>query len=391
VIQIGGGERKTLENTIRRHWKMARFCKVAGGEYWPLPPLGNSPGLTFLPIFSTTTLGSGCGLKFLMIQCQQTEVYVRMRLVFMGTPQFAVPALKTLVRGNHEILAVYTQPDRPVGRGQILVSPPLKKAAEILKLSIVQSTSLKGEGEEAGLAALKPDIIVVAAYGKILPPPFLEIPRYGCLNIHPSLLPRHRGASPVAATILAGDQFGGVSIMLMDAGLDTGPVLAQAKVPVAAGDTTGRLTDKLSIVAAQLLGEVLISWTRSEVEPRPQNEAAASYSTTITKAEGEIDWQCSALGIWRMVRALQPWPGGYTHWLGKRLKIVEATPLLISKSARSGEVLAQPVAGKTEVAFGVATGSGVLGIHKIQLEGKRVMSSEEFLHGQRQLIGAILG
>jgi len=191
----------------------------------------------------------------------------------------------------------------------------------------------------------------------------------------------------VAAAILSGDEFTGVSIMLMDRGLDTGPVLAQAQVPISGQDTTGSLTAKLSLLAAQLLLEVLPRWTRGEITPRPQNETKASYSGEFSKKDGEIDWHLPAVDIWRRVRAFHPWPGCYTEWQGKQLKIIEAIPLPGDKKLEVGQVVALNEEG---VAFGVNTGEGVLGISKVQLEGKRTMSAAEFLRGQRQLIGAIL-
>ena len=312
-----------------------------------------------------------------------------MRVVFMGTPEFAVPSLEGLVLDGHQVVAIYTRPDRPAGRGCRLAVSPAKKAATALNLPVVQPVNFKEAATVAELGHFSPDVIVVAAYGRILPTSVLNTPRYGCLNLHPSLLPRHRGASPVAAAILNGDEFSGVTIMLMDTGLDTGPALARVQIPIADWDTTGSLTTRLSLVAAHLLGEVLTTWPQGEISPRPQDEAAASFSGTVTKADGEIDWGQPALVIWRQVRALQPWPGGYTWRRGKMLKIIEARPRPHSKKAKIGEVLALPSSGEG-AAFAIATGDGILGIIKVQLEGKRVMSSAEFLRGQRQFIGAVL-
>jgi len=313
------------------------------------------------------------------------------RVVFMGTPEFAVPCLEHLVLNKYQVVAVYTQPDKPVGRGRSPVSPPVKSAALSWKLPVVQSVSLKSEEEVAQLADFHPDAIVVAAYGQILPQPVLDIPRYGCINVHPSLLPRFRGASPVAAAILAGDDFTGVSIMLLDRGLDTGPVLARAQIPVSGQDTTGSLTAKLSQIGARLLQEVLPRWQRSELSPQAQNEVEATYSSPITKGEGEVDWRLPAIDIWRRVRAFQPWPGCYTRWRGKRLEIIEAVPLPEEGILEVGQVVALPATTeRAKAAFGVCTGDGILGVCQVQLEGKRAMSAAEFLRGQRQLMGAIL-
>jgi len=314
-----------------------------------------------------------------------------LRVIFMGTPEFAVPCLEHLILNQYQVVAVYTQPDKPVGRGRSLAFSPVKRAALTWKLPVVQPVSLgKAEAVEQ-LASFHPDIMVVAAFGQTLPQSVLNIPKYGCINIHPSLLPRFRGASPVAAAILAGDDFTGVSIMLMDTGLDTGPVLTRAQISVSAFDTTGSLTVKLSQVAARVLQEVLPCWLRGELTPQSQNEAEAVYSSPITKEEGEIDWHLPTIDIWRRVRAFHPWPGGYTRWQGRQLKIIEAVPLPQERSLDAGQVVAlAPVSGGAESVFGIGTGDGVLGISKVQLEGKRAMSAAEFLRGQRQFIGAIL-
>ena len=314
-----------------------------------------------------------------------------MRVIFMGTPEFAVPSLERLVLNQYEVVAVYTQPDKPAGRGRPLVSPSLKRAAIALELPVVQPVSFKKPEVVAQLADFHPDVIVVAAFGQILPQSVLDIPRYGCINIHPSLLPRFRGVSPVAAAILAGDEFTGVSIMLMDKGLDTGPILAKEQIPISSQDTTGSLTAKLSQIAAQLLLEVLPRWVRGELTPQPQNEAEATYCGPISKGEGEIDWHLPAVEIWRRVRAFQPWPGCYTKWRGRRLKIIEVVPLPEERTYDVGQVVTlAPAAECSGAAFGVCTGDGTLGVLKVQPEGKRAMSAAEFLRGQRQFIGTIL-
>ena len=314
-----------------------------------------------------------------------------MRVIFMGTPEFAVPSLEHLILNQYQVVAVYTQPDRPAGRGRSLVSPPVKRAALTWKLPVVQPVSLKQAEVVEQLAGFHPEVIVVSAFGQILPHSVLDIPSYGCINIHPSLLPRFRGASPVAAAILAGDEFTGVSIMVMDRGLDTGPILARAQIPISAQDTTGSLTAKLSQIAARLLQEVLTCWLRGELTPQPQNEAEATYCGSITKQEGEIDWHLPAIDIWRRVRAFSPWPGCYTRWQGRQLKLIEAVPLPGEATLEVGQVVAlTPATKESKVAFGVNTGDGVLGVLRVQLEGRQAMSAGEFLRGQRQFIGAIL-
>ena len=314
-----------------------------------------------------------------------------MRVVFMGTPDFAVPCLEHLVLNGHEVVAVYTQTDKPAGRGRAPVSSAVKKAAQALKIPVLQPASLKGADVVEQLAGFRPDVIVVAAYGQILPQQVLDIPRHGCINIHPSLLPKYRGASPVAAAILAGDEFAGVSIMLMDRGLDTGPILSRAMISISVQDTTESVTAKLSQVAARMLQDTLVGWVRGEIVPQPQNEDEATYSPQISKEDGEIDWGLPAIEIWRRVRAYYPWPGCYTRWQGKQLKIIEAVPLPAEKTIEAGRAVAlTPAEGKAEAAFGVQTGEGILGVVRVQVEGKRAMSAAEFLRGQRNFIGAKL-
>jgi methionyl-tRNA formyltransferase len=315
----------------------------------------------------------------------------RLRIVFMGTPEFAVTPLEHLLLNDYQVVAVYTRPDRPAGRGRHLASPPVKTLAGDWRLPVLQPPSLVDSAVVAELADYRPDIIVVAAFGQILPPSVLNLPRHGCINIHPSLLPRHRGASPVVSAILAGDEFTGVSIMLMDSGLDTGPVLVRGQIAIAAGDTTASLSGKLSRISAGLLQEVLQCWPRGEITLQPQNEAGASYGGAVTREQGEIDWSLPAVDIWRRVRAFQPWPGCYTRWRGKQLKVIEAVPLPDAGAVGIGRVVAlPPVEGRPGVAFGVGSGRGVLGICRVQMAGKRPVSAAEFLRGQRQLIGATL-
>lgn len=310
-----------------------------------------------------------------------------MRVVFMGSPEFAVPHIEYLVLNGYQVVGVYTQPERPAGRGRGLVSPPVKLAAQALGLAVMQPPSFD-QTVVAQLEQFHPDVIVVAAFGRILPRPVLSISRLGAVNVHPSLLPRFRGASPVASAILAGDEFSGVSIMLMDEGLDTGPILARAQVPIAVSDTTGSLTNKLSIIGARLLIEILVHYSRGELTPKPQNEAGATTTSPVTKEMGEIDWHLSAQDIWRRVRAFYPWPGCYTREQGKKLDIIEAVPLTVAGKFKVGEVVA--LAAKGPTVFGINTGDGVLGISRLRLEGKRALSAAEFLCGQRGFIGMVL-
>ena len=304
------------------------------------------------------------------------------RVVFMGTPQFAVPTLEWLAKG-YETVTVVTQPDRHSGRGRRLRPPPVKRAALRLGLPVWQPRTLRTSEAVAHLRELAPEVMVVAAYGQILRPKVLEIPPRGCINIHASLLPRYRGAEPVAAAILAGEEKTGVTIMLMDERMDTGPILAQRSIPITLDDTRASLTEKLAYVGAELLLETLPRWLDGEIKPQPQDEALASRAPLLKKGDGEIDWSRPAVVIERMVRAYAPWPGTYTHWQGQRLKVLRARSLH-QQEGEGGWVI------ETPEGVAVVTGEGALLLEEVQLAGKRAMSAEEFVRGQREFIGAHL-
>jgi methionyl-tRNA formyltransferase len=310
-----------------------------------------------------------------------------MRIVFMGTADFAVPVLAALADSSYDVAAVYTQPDRPAGRGRAPAPPSVKRFAVLRGLEVRQPERLRGEQELQALAALRPEVIVVAAYGQILRPAVLEIPRHGCLNVHASLLPRHRGPSPLAAAILSGDEETGVSIMLLDPGMDTGPVLAQERVPILPEDTTGSLLVKLADLGTRLLLDVLPRWVAGEIVPQPQDETKATYSRIVTKDEGELDWSRPAVELWRRVRAFQPWPGAYTFWNGKLLKVLQAVPMpdLDAEPGEVRTVKSQPAQ------LAVQTAAGSLGLVEVQIEGKRALSAEEFARGARGFVGSRLG
>jgi methionyl-tRNA formyltransferase len=310
-----------------------------------------------------------------------------LRIVFMGSPRFAVPTLKALVLNSYNVVAVYTQPNRPAGRGRAIILPPIKEAALKMGLPVVQVTGFGSAGVLEELRDFQPDVIVVCAFGQILPQAVLDIPPCQCLNVHFSLLPRHRGASPIAAAILAGDEFTGVSIQIVKHKLDTGPVLAAAATPIFPADNTGTLTEKLSIMGAHLLQEALTGWQRGEITPRPQEETEASYFPQVKKEEGEIDWSLAAAEIWRRVRAFYPWPGCYTVWKGKMLKIIEAVPRDEGISTRAGQVIDLK---ERDGAVGIGTGDGILEVLKLQLASRRIMTAAEFMHGQRDFMGSVL-
>ncbi len=308
------------------------------------------------------------------------------RVVFMGTPAFAVPSLRALA-AHYEVTLVVTQPDRPAGRGRALVPTPVKAAARELGLELYQPDSLRSPEALEVLRQARPDVIVVAAYGEILRQNVLSLPPFGCVNVHASLLPRHRGAGPIAAAILAGDAVTGVTIMLMDAGMDTGPMLAQAEEPIHPDDTTATLTPRLAELGAQLLIETLPRWLAGELTPQPQDSAQATYAPMIRKEDGLIDWTDPAVAIERAVRAFDPWPGAYTFWQGRRLRIARAEAL----PAWCGPQEPGTVVGLGAGAAAVVTGEGALRLVDVQLEGKRCTDCCSFVCGQPGLIGSVLG
>ncbi len=310
-----------------------------------------------------------------------------MRTVFMGTPQFAATILEALLQSSCQVLAVYTQPDKPAGRGRPVVLPPVKKLALDQQIPVMQPETLKSSDVLDKLVSFQPELIVVAAYGAILPGQVLSLPKFACLNVHPSLLPRHRGPSPVAYTILGGDELAGVTIMLMDAGIDTGPILAQEITGISFMDTTGSLSAKLANVGARLLLETLPGWLNRELIPQAQDEAQATYSKLITSEDAEIDWHFSAVQLWRRIRAYNPWPISYTWYNGKRLRIHRSIPFANVADGEIGEVIALP----ESPGVGVMTGEGILGLCQVQLEGKREMSADDFVRGRRDFIGCVLG
>jgi methionyl-tRNA formyltransferase len=312
-----------------------------------------------------------------------------MRIVFMGTPEFSVPALEYLVKSEYKVAGVYTQPDRPTGRGRMLEQSPVKKAALGYGLEVFQPVKLRNSGEVQRLAALQPDLILVTAFGQILPQGILDIPPFGCLNIHPSLLPKYRGATPIPSAILGGDKETGVTIMLMDTGMDTGPIVSQIIVGIEPQDTAESLSQRLAQAGVRLLAETLPLWFDGSLKPQPQDGSKATYTAPITKEDGVINWQMSAEEISRRVRAFRPWPGCHTWWQGKLLKILEAVALSEERDLSPGKVVA--LGPGQPAVVGVETGDGILGLLRVQLEGKRPLTAAEFLLGQRAFVGSTLG
>lgn len=298
-----------------------------------------------------------------------------LKIVFMGSPEFALPALMGLAE-NYRVEGVVTQPDRPAGRGRELTPPPVKILAEELDLPVIQPAKLREAGAMEQLKEWDPDVIVVAAFGQILRAEVLDLPSHGCVNVHASLLPRWRGAAPIQAAILHGDEETGVTIMKMDLGVDTGPILSQWAIPITADDTAGSLSPRLADVGARLLLEILPGYLSGEIQPRPQGDRQATYAPMLKKSDGELDFSQPAEDLARRVRAFNPWPGTFFLWQGERLKVHQA----------HAEQAPGPPHGETTVAGGlpaVGTGSGLLVLDEVQPAGKRAMAGEVFLHGAR--------
>jgi len=311
-----------------------------------------------------------------------------MNVVFMGSPAFAVPVLHALMSNKYDIAAVYTQPDKKGGRGQKLLACPVKEFAVSHGLTVVQPETLRNPDEIAKLKEFKPGLIIVAAYGQILPEAVLNIPQHGCLNVHPSLLPKYRGPSPVAAAILNGDTFAGVTIMLTEKKVDSGPIISQEKMVINDEDTTGTLTERLFQLGAEVLIKTLPDWIAGRIIPEKQDEKLASYTRMTVKEDGKLDWSLPAVDIWRRIRAYQPWPGCFTFYKGTRLIISKALPLEMFSDGEVGEVLKLADGGATMIV--VRTGQGLLELLNVQLEGKRSMTINEFVAGHKDFIGSIL-
>jgi methionyl-tRNA formyltransferase len=308
-----------------------------------------------------------------------------LRLGFAGTPEFAVPALEALSEA-HRICAVFTQPDRPSGRGQPLHASPVKNLATLRGFRLYQPATFKSQEALQTLRGLELDVLVVVAYGLILPPAALQVPRQGCINIHASLLPRWRGAAPIQRAVLAGDSKTGVTIMRMEAGLDTGPMLATREIEIGADDTAKTLHDRLARLGAELVVETLHAQSVGGVREVPQPSEGVTYAEKINKAEALIDWQQDAVQVWRRVRAFNPWPIAETRLNGTQLRIWEAQlldsavtePFEPSADTSPGTVLAA-----THDGVDVACGRGVLRILRLQLAGRKPLFAQEFIKGQR--------
>ena len=315
-----------------------------------------------------------------------------MKVVYMGTPDFAVETLREIVRNGHEVLGVVTQPDRPKGRGKNLKPTPVKEAALEMGLSVYQYENVKRSDFIEVLNRLKPDVIVVVAFGQMLPREILEFPPYGCLNVHASLLPKYRGAAPIQWAVVHGEKETGVTIMRMDEGLDTGDMLAKKVCALSPDETGGSLFDKLSSLGAKLLVETLEDVSRGHIHVQPQPvDSPTPYAAMIQKSMGCIDWEKDADTIERLVRGMDPWPGAFTRLDGKMLKVLKASV----KNPEHTEGMAAAVSGQIvcidRAGIYVKCAQGCLYIEKLQLEGKKGMAAEDCLRGYRIEQGTVLG
>ena len=307
-----------------------------------------------------------------------------MKIIFMGTPDFAVGTLRSLAEAGHEITLVVSQPDKPKGRGHAMVPTPVKVVAEELGIPVFQPVKIR-EAKDV-LEKTEADVCVVAAFGQIIPASILHMKKYGCINVHASLLPKYRGAAPIQWAVIDGEKESGVTIMQMDEGLDTGDMLAKAIVPLDEKETGGSLFDKLSEAGGRLCVETLAKLEKGEITPEKQGESPTAYASMLDKKMGNIDWNKSAVVIERLVRGLNTWPSAYTHLDGKTLKIwaCDVLPQSASKG-ESGEILEV-----TKDAIHVQTGDGILVLREIQLAGKARMDAGAFLRGYKVVPGTVL-
>jgi methionyl-tRNA formyltransferase len=303
---------------------------------------------------------------------------IPLTLAFMGTPEFACPALDALIAAGHRIAAVYSQPPRPAGRGQHDQPSPVQRLAAHHGLEVRTPANLKGDAEQVAFRALGLDAAVVVAYGLLLPKPILDAPRLGCLNIHGSLLPRWRGAAPIQRAILAGDAATGITIMQMDQGLDTGAILTQSRIEIESEDTAATLHDRLSLLGARMILEALEGLAEGRLAPRPQPAEGVTYAAKLGRKEARIDWRESATLIHRRLRAFTPWPGLWFEAKGERLRVIAARPLPVVAGAAPGTILP----GSAGAVLPVACGEGTaLSLEQLQRPGKKPVSAADFLRG----------
>ncbi|MCR4802703.1 MAG: methionyl-tRNA formyltransferase [Lachnospiraceae bacterium] len=308
-----------------------------------------------------------------------------MRVVFMGTPDFAVGTLEEIIKAGHEVLAVFTQPDKPKGRGKAMQFPPVKETALAHDLTVYQPERVKDEEYVSILRELNPDVIVVVAFGQILSKEILDLPRFGCVNVHASLLPKYRGAAPIQWAVIDGEKESGVTTMLMNEGIDTGDMLKKVVVPLDEKETGGSLFDKLAEEGAKLLVETLVDLENGTATGTPQDHDKATKAKMLRKELGLIDFTKSAVEIERLIRGLNPWPSAYTGYKGKTLKIWDATVINEDKPGEAGQIVEV-----TKNSLIVKTGDGLLSLEEVQLEGKKRMEIDAFLRGNMVEIGTKL-
>lgn len=309
-----------------------------------------------------------------------------MRIIFMGTPDFSVPTLEALVASEYEVAAVVTQPDKPKGRGKEIHMSPVKECALKHNIPVYQPVRARDEAFVEEMRTLKPDAMVVIAFGQILPKSLLDLPKYGCVNIHASLLPKYRGAAPIQWAVINGDEETGITTMMMDVEMDTGDMLEKTVVKLNPDETGGSLFDRLSLLGGDLILSTLSKLEKGEITPQPQDHAQATYVKKISKSMGDIDWTMDAVSIERLVRGLNPWPSAFTRWNGKMLKIWEAKVLPdLETKAPCGSVISASDEG-----LKIQTGNGVLCVTSLQLEGKKRMDTAAFLRGYQVESGFIM-
>ena len=310
-----------------------------------------------------------------------------MRVIFMGTPDFATETLEEIVKAGHEVVGVVTQPDKPKGRGKTMMPTPVKETALKYNLPVYQPRKVREPEFVEVLRSLKPDVMVVAAFGQIITKEILEMPKYGCINVHASLLPAYRGAAPIQWAVINGDKESGVTIMQMDEGIDTGDMIEKAVVPIAEDETGGSLFDKLSHTGAKLCVKVLKDLEEgTAVGEKQPEESTTPYAKMIDKKMGEVDWKKSAKEIEQLIRGLNPWPSAYTKVHGKTLKLWKAKVLLETSQMKPGQIVKV-----TKDSLAVQTGQGMLEIQELQLEGKKRMDTSSFLRGYALAEGESLG
>lgn len=305
-----------------------------------------------------------------------------MRIVFMGTPDFAVPSLEALLKSDDQVVGIVTQPDRPKGRGQALTPPPIKLIAQREGIPFLQPVKIKVPEFLTALAAWKPDLIAVTAYGRILHRPILTLPPMGCVNVHGSLLPKYRGAAPVQWAVINGETETGITTMLMDEGMDTGAMLLQESLPIFPEDTAGSLAPRLAVLGGRLLVETIARLKAGMIAPQPQNHALATMAPPLKKEDGAIDWMTSAINIANRVRGLSPWPGAYTYFGGERWMVWSAT----ASPAMAG-ILPGTIIDVTKQWIHVATGDGVLALREIQPANSKRLTVAQYLAGHRVIAG----